>query len=215
MKLFNWIYKLLGVEYGKNLRLKGLPVLVTRRRGGIKMGSDVSINSSFRSNLIGLYQRTIIVARTPEAQVVIGDDVGISGATIYARERIEIGSHTRIGANVKIIDNDFHPVDPELRLKASNQNMGVKPVVIGKNVFIGTNSIILKGTTIGDNTTIGAGSVVHGSIPSNCVAAGNPAKVIKEIHGGGKLIAIFTSFYAYLQESMADRSGKGMTIQYV
>lgn len=182
MKLYNWVYRLLGVQYGKNLRLRGLPVLVCRQRGGIKMGDNVAINSSLLSNLIGLYQRTIIVARTPEAQIRIGDDVGISGATIYARERIEIGSHTRIGANVKIIDNDFHPVDPALRLKASNQNMGVRPVVIGENVFIGTNSIILKGTKIGDNTTIGAGSVVHGEIPANCVAAGNPAKVIKVLN---------------------------------
>lgn len=181
MKLYNWIYKLLGVEYGKNLRMRGLPVLVTKKRGGIRLGNDVSINSSLLSNLIGLYQRTIIVARTPQAQVLIGDDVGISGATIYARERIEIGSHTRIGANVKIMDNDFHPVDPALRLEASNRNMGVRPVIIGENVFIGCNSIILKGATIGDNTTIGAGSVVSGNIPANCVAAGNPAKVIKQL----------------------------------
>ncbi len=179
MKLYNCFYKIFGVKYGKNFRLRGLPILVSKKRGGIKIGDNVTINSSFLSNLIGLYQRTIIVARTPEAQVVLGDDVGISGATIYAREKIEIGSHTRIGANVKIIDNDFHPVDPNLRLEASNQNMAVKPVTIGENVFIGMNSIILKGTTIGDNTTIGAGSVVHGNIPANCVAAGNPAKVIK------------------------------------
>ena len=181
MKFCNWIYKLLGVEYGKNLRMRGLPVLVMKARGSIRMGDNVSINSSLLSNLIGLYQRTIIVARTSGAKVVIGDDVGISGATIYARERIEIGSHTRIGANVKILDNDFHPVDPALRLEASNQNMGVRPVIIGENVFIGCNSIILKGVTIGDNTTIGAGSVVSGNIPANCVAAGNPAKVIKSL----------------------------------
>ena len=179
MKFYGWVYRLLGVEYGKNLKLRGLPIFVTKNRGGIKMGDNVAINSSLLSNLIGLYQRTIIVARTAEARIVIGDNVGISGATIYARERIEIGSHTKIGANVKIIDNDFHPVDPDVRLQASNRNMGVRPVVIGENVFVGCNSIILKGSVIGDNTTIGAGSVVSGSIPANCVAAGNPAKVIK------------------------------------
>ena len=55
---------------------------------------------------------------------------------------------------------------------------------IGKNVFIGMGSIILKGTQIGDNTVIGAGSVVSGVIPSNVVVAGNPAKVIREIEKG-------------------------------
>ena len=59
--------------------------------------------------------------------------------------------------------------------------MGIKPVSIGENVFIGCNSIILKGATIGDNTTIGAGSVVSGTIPANCIAAGNPARVIKRL----------------------------------
>ena len=51
-------------------------------------------------------------------------------------------------------------------------------VTIGDNVFIGMNSILLKGTAIGENTVIGAGSVVTGPIPPNCVAAGNPARVI-------------------------------------
>ena len=59
--------------------------------------------------------------------------------------------------------------------------MGVRPIEIGENVFIGCNCLILKGSKIGDNTTIGAGSVVTGNIPQNCVAAGNPAKVIKKL----------------------------------
>lgn len=179
MKLYNLIYKCLGIKYGKNLKLNGFPLIVSVCRGHIVLGNDVTINSSFLSNLLGLYQRTILVARTKEAFVRIGDDVGLSGVTIYARKSIMIGSHTRIGANVKIMDNDFHPVDPDLRLECSNQNMMIKPVEIGENVFIGCNSLILKGTKIGDNTTIGAGSVVSGVIPPNCIAAGNPAKVLR------------------------------------
>ena len=181
MKLYNLAYRLLGVRFGKNVRLQGLPVIVSRSRGGVCFGSDVTVKSSFLSNLIGLYQRCVIVARTPQARVIVGDDVGMSGVTVYARERIEIGSHCRIGANTKILDNDFHPVDPALRLRASNENMGVRPVRIGENVFIGCNCLILKGVTIGDNTTIGAGSVVSRDIPANCVAAGNPAAVVRRL----------------------------------
>ena len=62
--------------------------------------------------------------------------------------------------------------------------MKIKPVFIGKNVFIGCNCLILKGTQIGDNTTIGAGSVVSGTIPANCIVAGNPARIIKYLHDG-------------------------------
>lgn len=179
MFIYNLFYKLRGIKFGSNFRLRGLPIIYNAKGSRITFGNQVTINSSFFSNLIGLYQRTIIMARTSESEIEIGDNVGISGVTMYARKSIKIGSHTRIGANTKILDNDFHPVDPELRLQSSNKNMCVRPVVIGENVFIGCNSLILKGTVIGDNTTIGAGSVVSGAIPANCVAAGNPAKVIR------------------------------------
>lgn len=182
MDLCKLIYRLRGVKFGGEFKTKGFPIIVNVKGSEISFGDKVSINSSLLSNLIGLYQRTIIVTRTPEAKIAIGDNVGMSGVTIYARESIKIGNNTRIGANTKIMDNDFHPVDPEMRLKSSNTNMAVKPVEIGENVFIGCNALILKGTTIGDNTTIGAGSVVSGQIPANCVAAGNPAKVIKMLN---------------------------------
>ena len=52
-------------------------------------------------------------------------------------------------------------------------------MIIGKNVWIGTGCIILKGTVIGDNSIIGAGSVVNSNIPAGCLAAGVPARVVK------------------------------------
>lgn len=177
MQLYNYIYGLAGVRFGNNVKLQGMPIIVNK--GKIEIADGSTIKSSFMSNLIGLYQRTVIVARTAESKIVIGKNVGMSGVTIYARESIQVGNNCRIGANTKILDNDFHPVNPQMRLEASNKNMAVKPILIGENVFIGCNCLILKGAVIGSNTTIGAGSVVTGSIPDNCVAAGNPAKVIK------------------------------------
>ncbi len=56
-----------------------------------------------------------------------------------------------------------------------------KPITIGKNVWITTRCIVLPGVTIGDNSIISAGSVVTEDIPPNCIAAGNPAKVIRHI----------------------------------
>ena len=55
--------------------------------------------------------------------------------------------------------------------------------MIGKNCFIGCNSIILKGTVLGDGCVVGAGAVVCGKFEDNCVIAGNPARVIKRLEG--------------------------------
>jgi acetyltransferase-like isoleucine patch superfamily enzyme len=172
--------KLNGVKYGKNVNLYGIPVIYSFGSSEINIGDNTDIKSSFLSSLLGLYQRTIIVARN-NAKITIGKSVGIAAATIYAMKEIIIGDHAMIGPNTKIFDTDFHPVDPKARLSADDSRISVKPVVIGSNVFIGCNCIILKGSRIGDNSVVGAGSVVSGQFPDNVLIAGNPARVIKEI----------------------------------
>jgi len=92
---------------------------------------------------------------------------------IRCTSEISIGYNVAISENVSIWDSDMH----EVRKK---DNQMTKPVRIGNHVWIGTNSVILKGVTIGDNSIIAAGSIVNRDIPANCLAAGNPAKVIKE-----------------------------------
>lgn len=170
--------KINKVRYGKNLVLGGWPFVFRFPQAKLTIGDHCAINSNFFSNLIGLYQRTIIIARG-EGEIKIGDHVGISGSTIYARGLIEIGDYSIIGANCKIFDNDFHSMDVQERNQDIYDHLTVKPVTIGRNVFIGCNCIILKGTVIGDNCVIGAGSVVHGIFEDGCVIAGNPARVIK------------------------------------
>ena len=114
---FKMVMKTTKVKYGKNLLLKGVPVIFNKSGAKLIIGDNVTIKSSFFSNLVGLYSRSIIVTRASGAEIVIGDGVGISGATIYARKRIVIGDNTAIGGNCKILDNDFHPIDVENRLK--------------------------------------------------------------------------------------------------
>jgi acetyltransferase-like isoleucine patch superfamily enzyme len=180
--------KMTGVKYGKDLLLKGIPVIFNKKGAELIIGDGVRVKSSFLSNLIGLYSRSIIVTRKPNAYIRIGNHVGISGATIYAREKIEIGDYTDIGGNVKILDNDFHPINAEIRNIVMMEGHGgdsdlvpSRPIKIGKSCFIGVNSIILKGTELGDNCVVGAGSVVSGKYPANSVIIGNPAKVIKTL----------------------------------
>ena len=187
----NWFklaMKVTKVEYGKGLLLKGMPVIFNKGGAKLKIGENVTIKSSFLSNLVGLYSRTIIVTRAPEAVIEIGDNVGISGATIYARKGLYIGENTCIGGNAKILDNDFHPIEAEARNKLLRDANGgdsdlvpAKEIHIGKNCFIGCNSIILKGTVLGDGCVVGAGAVVSGKFEDNCVIVGNPARVIKKL----------------------------------
>ena len=191
----NWfkiLMKATKVKYGKNLLLKGMPVIFNKSGANLIIGDNVTVKSSFLSNLVGLYSRTIIVTRAPGAEIIIGNNVGISGATIYARSRIEIGENTCIGGNTKILDNDFHPIEVETRNRLLNAPNGgdselvpSKPIKIGKNCFIGCNSIILKGTVLGDGCVVGAGAVVCGKFGDNCVIAGNPARVIKRLKEEG------------------------------
>ncbi len=88
---------------------------------------------------------------------------------------IEIGDGTFIGHNTTIatLNHDFNP--------QKRANIIPSPVKIGKNVWIGSDCTILPDVEIGDGAIIGAGSVVTKSIESNCVAVGNPARVIKQI----------------------------------
>lgn len=172
-----WL-KINGVSYGKGLKLVGWPFIFKFKDANILIGDRVNINSGFFSNLLGLYQRTIIIAKN-SSSIKIGNNVGMSGVTIYAWKRIVIGDNCVIGANVKIVDNDFHPIEAQKRNMNLLDAVGVEDIVIGDNVFIGMNSVILKGTVLGDNCVVGAGSVVSGIYEEGAVIVGNPAKIIK------------------------------------
>lgn len=110
--------------------------------------------------------------------IFIGEDFFANfNLTILDEAKVTIGSHAFIGPNVSIY-TACHPLD------AAERNTGDEwalPVTIGDSVWIGGSATILPGVTIGDNVVIGAGSVVTRDIPSTCVAAGNPARVIKQL----------------------------------
>lgn len=97
--------------------------------------------------------------------------------TIIDDGEVYIGNRTMIGPNVTICTTG-HPADPHYREMVAHYSL---PIHIGKNVWIGSNAVILPGVTIGDNAIIGAGSVVTRDIPENVVAVGNPCRVLREI----------------------------------
>ena len=88
-----------------------------------------------------------------------------------------------LGGGSFITDSNHHSTDWQDRAdrKRDVQNAQTAPIVIGDYVFIGAQSMVLKGVTIGEKSIIAAGSVVVKDIPANCIAGGNPCKVIKQL----------------------------------
>jgi acetyltransferase-like isoleucine patch superfamily enzyme len=122
----------------------------------------------------------------PKSVIIIGNRVGVSPSCIWIKEKLEIGSNVMIGANCLIMDNDAHQIDYEARFHGKKANplepttiVQHAPIIIEDDVWIGANCQILKGVTIGARTIIGAGSVVTRNIPADCIAAGNPCRIIR------------------------------------
>jgi acetyltransferase-like isoleucine patch superfamily enzyme len=130
---------------------------------------------------VGLYTGYIhIEAAAPEATIEFGDHAQINNNAMIKSEGpgIFIGASALIGSNVSIYDSDFHDLDPAHR-RGGRPRMAA--VSLEPNVFVGDGVRILKGVTVGADSVIGAGSVVVGSIPAGVIAAGNPARVIREL----------------------------------
>lgn len=111
------------------------------------------------------------------AKIIIGNNCKLSGANICVRSTVEIGDNGHLAAGTIITDINGHKTYSFSRDDPDSP----KPVIIGNNVWIGFNSIILKGTVIGDNSIVSAGSVVKGEFPPFSLISGNPAKVIKTL----------------------------------
>jgi acetyltransferase-like isoleucine patch superfamily enzyme len=171
-----------GVRFGDGLVLYGLPIVALADYSSIELGRNVALCSWSSETALGVNHPTILRTLAPGAQIIIGEDVGISGGAICAARKITIGAETLVGANVIIVDTDFHQVAPVgRRYQKDYGNIGFAEVKVGRNVFIGANALVLKGVQIGDNSVIGAGSVVTRDIPENVIAAGNPCKIIKNL----------------------------------
>lgn len=169
----------------KRVSFVGMPTihgrLVLFNDGTFELGENCVFNCSLTSNMVGLFKGCTI-AVIKGGKLSIGKGSGFSGVSIYCSKSIRIGRFVNFGGNVSIWDTDFHPLDYLARRKSENQYVTSLPIEIGDDVFVGANSIILKGVSIGARSIIGAGSVVTKDVPKDEVWAGNPAKFIRRIN---------------------------------
>jgi maltose O-acetyltransferase len=121
-----------------------------------------------------------VEAAGPDALIELGDHTEINNNSMVKSEGagIRVGAGGLFGAHVEIFDSDFHDLHPRRRHGGTPRKA---PVDIGENVFMGMSVKVLKGVTIGADSVIGAGSIVTSSIPAGVIAAGNPARVVREL----------------------------------
>jgi acetyltransferase-like isoleucine patch superfamily enzyme len=169
-----------GIPWGRRWRIFGRPIIQRHRGSTIDLGDGLELRSSLRSNPLSPYHPVVLSTRSAQAEIIIGDDCGFTGTTLVADASIRIGNRVLVGGNASIVDTDFHPLTPEGRSKDINAGTS-RPIEIGDDVFIGMNSLILKGVTVGDGSVVGAGSVVSRDVPPHTIVAGNPATVMKEL----------------------------------
>lgn len=160
LKPFALIYlSLMGVKIGKNSKFYGLPRIYKTKGSSIAIGNNFEGRSWWFSNPLGINHPLVVCTWSKDAQITIGDDVGISGGSIVSSEKISIGNRVLVGANTTIIDTDFHPTKGNKRY--SKDNIKSKEVEIGDDVFIGMNVTILKGVNIKMNKIVPAGDIVR------------------------------------------------------
>lgn len=146
--------------------------------GGVNIGNNCTIGRSQKGYHAGLPFHTGILSDGRNSKIIIGNNCRINGAYLHAKSEIKIGDNCLFASGTHIIDSNGHKLNSLDRTKGMDEP---EPITIGNNVWIGLNSIILKGTTIGDNCVIAAGSIVKGNYPSDCLIGGVPAKIIKNI----------------------------------
>ncbi|MBI1202275.1 MAG: acyltransferase [Rhodopseudomonas sp.] len=161
----------------------GLPEIKRAPGARIVLGRRVQLNSSsVRTVAATLSGPVRLAALSASASILVEEGVGLNGTSITARSKaIRIGAGTLVGPNVVIVDADFHAIWPPDARAVSPAIESDADVTIGRNVWIGMGSMILKGVTIGDGAVIAAGSVVTRDVAANSLAGGLPARFIRSL----------------------------------
>lgn len=187
----NWnklYFMLIGIKFGKNMRV--FDKVYISGHGTITIGDNFVFTSGSSINPICRNIKGCIHTATEDSKITIGNNVGISSACIWSQTSITIGDNVNIGGDCLIMDSDAHPHDYMKRRRGFATIVGIgkylkdipsKPITIGDDSWLGARCIVLKGVNIGARSIIAAGSVVTKDIPEDCIAAGNPAKVLKKM----------------------------------
>jgi acetyltransferase-like isoleucine patch superfamily enzyme len=148
-----------GVTLGRNVRV------ISHNGGRIDLGRGITLMDN------------VTLEVGPAGHIFLDDDVWVHiGAVISSRDRIHIGRGSMIGEYSSIRDSD-HGIAAGQTIRS--QSFSSAPVVVGDDVWIGRGVAVLKGVTIGDRSVVGANAVVTDDVPTDKIAAGIPARVLR------------------------------------
>jgi len=147
------------------------PVLTALKEGRLEIAENVTLLPGCWLNL-----------GTPTARIKIGRNVYLNGNLMIASfDRVEIGAFTAIGRGALILNAPHRTEDPTMPIML--QGMDVKgPTIIGENVWMGNNAVIVGAVTVGDRAVIAANSVVTQDVAPGTTVAGIPARPTKRVH---------------------------------
>ncbi len=168
------LFKAYCHSYGPRLHT-GIFVHWIQGKGEIILGSDVRFDGKSSFKFAARY--------SPNPTLKVGSHTGIGHACSFTvGKQITIGDDCRIASGVTLFDAPGHPLDPEARrLGAPADEEDVRPITIGNNVWIGSNSVIFPGVVIGDNSVVAMNSCVMTSVPADTMVGGNPARSMKSL----------------------------------
>lgn len=186
--LYKWfnrlVFKSAGVKIGKHFMAYNHVSLKFYKGATCTIGDNFTLLSGDAINpLCRNINASIFIDNY--ANLLVGSNVGMSSPCIWCSNSIAIGNNVNIGALTTLLDTDCHSLNFQIRRRGGNHDKvatKTMPIVIEDDVMIGCDCIILKGVRIGARSIIGAGSVVTKDIPADCIAAGNPCKVIRCIN---------------------------------
>ncbi len=146
------------------------------KKGILFCGKNCYLRSNPKGYHAGMPFPTSILIDADNASISIGNNCRINGCYIHAQKSIKIGNNCVIAAGTNIIDSNGHELCSEDRTKGRDNP---KNIIIGNNVWIGLNCIILKGSIIGDNSVVAAGTVVKGTFPKNSLISNGVVETIR------------------------------------
>ncbi|MHB0912208.1 MAG: acyltransferase [Armatimonadota bacterium] len=156
------------IELSADIRVNSTEVKKSRAESHLVMGKNARLIITGSFNVF----HDSDIKLFPSATLQLGGGYAMQGLQIRCKESVSIGRNAAIGREAIILDSDFHTMLIE------GYQMS-QPVIIRDNVWIGARCMVLKGVTIGDGGIVAAGAVVTKDVPSASIAAGVPAKIIK------------------------------------